>query len=284
MPVRRSSASRPECSPSLADDDEEFASVVRPASGRSRAPGARRADVRPRRRARELGMRPDFEIAGAPLRSIARIVDGQRVTFVANPAADEVRARSRVPAEVGALSALGSRSQLGRRPLARDRADRPTAASFDVTLPAFGSVFVVPATEPAPGGRIPSLVAAAAAWSLRSARTREGRAVPRPAPVDRPRRRGARLLGHGDLSNTVRLPDRRRRRSRHRLDSATVRDIARVSFNGVDCGMAWTAPFRVDVTAAVRAGLNTLEVQVATPWRNRLIAEAAAPTGRSSRR
>jgi hypothetical protein len=43
--------------------------------------------------------------------------------------------------------------------------------------------------------------------------------------------------------------------------------------------VAWTAPFRVDVAAAVRAGVNVLEVEVATPWRNRLIAEAGAPNG-----
>ena len=33
------------------------------------------------------------------------------------------------------------------------------------------------------------------------------------------------------------------------------------------------------MTRAAAAGANTLEVEVATPWRNRLIAEAAAPTG-----
>ena len=54
---------------------------------------------------RELGVRSEFEISGAPLRSIARIVDGRRVTFLANPAGEEVRARITVPAEVGALSA-----------------------------------------------------------------------------------------------------------------------------------------------------------------------------------
>ncbi len=63
------------------------------------------------------------------------------------------------------------------------------------------------------------------------------------------------------------------------IDLGEVRDIAQVTVNGVDCGVAWTAPFRVDVTSAVRPGSNELEVDVANPWRNRLIAEAGSPTG-----
>ena len=57
-----------------------------------------------------------------------------------------------------------------------------------------------------------------------------------------------------------------------------VGDIARVRVNGTDCGIAWTAPSEVDVTAAVREGRNVLDVEVTTPWRNRLIGEASAPT------
>ncbi len=49
--------------------------------------------------------------------------------------------------------------------------------------------------------------------------------------------------------------------------------------NGHDCGVVWTPPFVADVAAAVRPGLNRLVLEVATPWRNRLIAEAAAPSG-----
>jgi hypothetical protein len=49
--------------------------------------------------------------------------------------------------------------------------------------------------------------------------------------------------------------------------------------NGRDCGIAWTTPYRVDVTAAWRDGANDVEVDVAVPWRNRLIAEAERSTG-----
>jgi hypothetical protein len=43
--------------------------------------------------------------------------------------------------------------------------------------------------------------------------------------------------------------------------------------------VVWTAPWRIDVAAAVRPGRNTVQVEVANAWMNRLIAEAAAPTG-----
>ena len=63
------------------------------------------------------------------------------------------------------------------------------------------------------------------------------------------------------------------------LELGDVRDIARVVVNGADCGIAWTPPFRAEVTAALREGENLVEVHVTNPWRNRLIAEAAEPTG-----
>ncbi|KEP75062.1 hypothetical protein HR12_39040 [Microbacterium sp. SUBG005] len=49
--------------------------------------------------------------------------------------------------------------------------------------------------------------------------------------------------------------------------------------NETDCGIAWTAPYRVAIGAAWQEGANRIRIEVATPWRNRLIAEAAEPTG-----
>jgi hypothetical protein len=63
------------------------------------------------------------------------------------------------------------------------------------------------------------------------------------------------------------------------LDLGDVGDLARVRVNGTDLGVVWTAPWRIDVTGALRPGRNTVEVEVANAWMNRLIAEAAAPTG-----
>ncbi len=56
-----------------------------------------------------------------------------------------------------------------------------------------------------------------------------------------------------------------------------VRVMARVKLNGRDCGIAWKPPFRVEITEALRSGANTLEIQVANLWPNRMIGDAALP-------
>ena len=63
------------------------------------------------------------------------------------------------------------------------------------------------------------------------------------------------------------------------LDLGDVGDLARVRVNDTDCGVTWTAPWRVDVTGALRPGRNRIEIDVANAWMNRLIAEASRPTG-----
>ena len=52
---------------------------------------------------------------------------------------------------------------------------------------------------------------------------------------------------------------------------------ARVLVNGVDCGVAWCAPFEVDVTKAAKKGVNSLEIRYSNNWHNRLVADAALP-------
>jgi hypothetical protein len=49
--------------------------------------------------------------------------------------------------------------------------------------------------------------------------------------------------------------------------------LAEVRVNSVDCGVAWTAPWRVDVTHALRAGENQLAIVTPSTWKNRLAAE-----------
>jgi hypothetical protein len=61
------------------------------------------------------------------------------------------------------------------------------------------------------------------------------------------------------------------------LGLGEVREIASVRLNGVDLGVVWTRPARVDLTRAARAGENDLEVTVVNLWPNRLIADESLP-------
>jgi hypothetical protein len=57
------------------------------------------------------------------------------------------------------------------------------------------------------------------------------------------------------------------------LDLGDVKNIAEVSVNGKPLGILWKTPFRVDVTSALKAGANALEIKVTNLWVNRLIGD-----------
>ena len=57
------------------------------------------------------------------------------------------------------------------------------------------------------------------------------------------------------------------------LDLGDVKNIAEVSVNGKALGVYWRAPFRVDVSGALKAGANTVEVKVTNLWVNRLVGD-----------
>jgi len=57
------------------------------------------------------------------------------------------------------------------------------------------------------------------------------------------------------------------------LDLGKVRDIAEVEINGKPAGLVWAPPYRLDVTAALRPGVNCLEIKVTNEWTNRQIGD-----------
>jgi hypothetical protein len=57
------------------------------------------------------------------------------------------------------------------------------------------------------------------------------------------------------------------------LTLGDVENIARVEVNGKPVGIAWKAPFKVDLTHAVKPGNNHLSIAVTNLWVNRLIGD-----------
>ncbi|MBQ4445707.1 MAG: DNA-binding protein [Prevotella sp.] len=55
------------------------------------------------------------------------------------------------------------------------------------------------------------------------------------------------------------------------LDLGEVKDIATVEVNGINCGTSWMAPYRVDISKAVKKGKNTLKITVVNTWANALL-------------
>ncbi|MFC5411129.1 glycosyl hydrolase [Larkinella bovis] len=58
------------------------------------------------------------------------------------------------------------------------------------------------------------------------------------------------------------------------LDLGRISEIADVWLNGQHLGIAWTEPYRFDITNWVKTGENTLKIEVANTWSNRLTGDA----------
>ena len=268
---------RPDRSPSLADDEVEFARLCDRVWTLPRARGR----VLPTRdlgtALTELGVHPAIGLEDAEVRRIARIVGGRRIMFVANP---DDRERTFVATSQVGLSAWDPVTvQTGHlEPLVPSGGGE---RRYAVRLPAFGSLFLV--EDHGAGPRRVDLVDVPVRgdWTLELPDTAPLTLGPEPRLWTDADSVAAGFSGTATYRVTTKLhlpADA----TRVLLDLGDTFDLARVRVNGVDCGVAWTPPFRVDVSGAIRTGTNEIEVHVTNPWRNRLIAESAAPSGEIS--
>lgn len=252
---------RPLSSPSLADDPGEVDAVCDRLWGRGRVlDGDLHAAIA------RLGLRQRLRVTGPPVRRISRLIEGDLVTFLANPTDAEVSV---------VIHAGDARRWQGWDPV-RVRAV-PLAkveGGFRVELPAFGSVFVLPGAA-APEPALPGEIALTGPWSAAVGAEGFSRS---PDPVLWTEAGVSGFSGTGVYRHSFVIAEDLSD-AEVALELGAVRDIARVFVNGQDCGVVWTAPFACDVSSAVRTGANEVEVHVATPWRNRLIAEAASASG-----
>jgi len=61
------------------------------------------------------------------------------------------------------------------------------------------------------------------------------------------------------------------------LELGRVRNVAEVTLNGRRLGICWTSPWRLEATGLLRPGANTLVVEVANLWANRMIGDGKLP-------
>jgi hypothetical protein len=61
------------------------------------------------------------------------------------------------------------------------------------------------------------------------------------------------------------------------LDLGKVQVIAELKVNGKDMGILWKAPYRAEITDALKTGENTIEIKVTNLWVNRIIGDEQLP-------
>jgi hypothetical protein len=83
--------------------------------------------------------------------------------------------------------------------------------------------------------------------------------------------------GKTTYANTFELKPASSKRYWLQLNEVKDVGIAAVTLNDKDVGITWTKPFRVEITDALKAGRNKLQITVVNSWQNRLIGDRGKP-------
>lgn len=279
----------PESSPALTDGDADFAALV--AKLWSGSPVTRfgagqviaSADIDAA--LAKAGVSPDFQMSGASADAevlfVHRTLSDGDLWFLNNrKAVDErVEARFRITGKQPELwHADSGRSE----PVSYRIEDGETIVPL--TLGAEGSVFVV-FRKPAKSNAlmIKKVVPTAVAkldrpWQVAFQAGRgapAGITLPKLASLSDQADPGVRYFsGMATYTSSFVLPKSVKSGAPLWLNLGEVGEIAEVSVNGKHVGYAWHKPYRVDLSGAVRNGVNSVEVKVANLWVNRLIGDA----------
>jgi hypothetical protein len=79
--------------------------------------------------------------------------------------------------------------------------------------------------------------------------------------------------GTATYDNTFSLPTVDKS-GKYMIDLGDVKNIAEVIVNGKNVGTAWKKPFKLDISEALKAGENSIQIKVTNLWVNRLIGDA----------
>jgi hypothetical protein len=84
--------------------------------------------------------------------------------------------------------------------------------------------------------------------------------------------------GNARYIKNITVPNKLMRgKKKLKLDLGKVEIMAEVKVNGKPLGTLWKAPYLIDITDAVKAGKNTIEITVVNLWVNRLIGDEELP-------
>jgi hypothetical protein len=61
------------------------------------------------------------------------------------------------------------------------------------------------------------------------------------------------------------------------LNLNAVSNMAEVTVNGINCGIVWTPPYKIDISKAVHTGTNNIIIAVTNTWANRIIGDQRLP-------
>lgn len=255
---------KPLATPSLSDDPAEFQRLA------DQVFAGASADLP----AALAGLGPDFDDGGAGLRFVHRQLPDGDLYFVSNPSdeAKTLEAGFRTSgreaeiwrADTGAITPAGYRSASGR-------------TTVPLTLGAHDAVFLV-FRKAGPAERVvPAKVRTVAAtidggWTLSFPQGPTLKDV-KPGSWTESADPAVRYFsGTATYAASFKAP-KAGKGARVVLDLGAVKNLASVSVNGKDLGVLWKAPFELDVTDALKAGDNRLEVKVVNLWPNRLIGD-----------
>ena len=241
----------------------------------------------PSRLLAEMGVPPDFK-ASATIRYIHKRIGEAEVYFVANPEPREVEA-------LCTFRVSGRQPELwwpdtGRIGLATAYDMKDGCTSLPLRFDPSGSMFVVFRNEvsaPKPEAaaknwqEFKTVQEIVGPWEVRFDPKWGGPAEPvtfaRLEDWSQHKDTGIRYYSgtavyRARFQSTIQTP-----KSEISLDLGKVAIMAEVRLNGRNLGIVWKPPFRVDVTDALQAGENILELRVVNLWINRQIGDEQLP-------
>jgi hypothetical protein len=296
---------KPTRAPGMKDQQTETAKVGRLADelwGPGKLPDKGRFILSSDRSAalREIGVAGDFEIVGrseadlGPLDFIHRKTTEEEFYFIRNKTteAQTLSCRFRVAAATNGLAPEFWWPDSGLRSACRDwKSIASGQTELAVTVGPAGSVFVVfrkadAVLDPLPchtfvAAETPAPLTLDGPWQVEFP---EGWGAPRETSFDKLQswtesdNEGIRFFsGIATYRKTIAVSESLAKRDLLFLELGDLAEIAEVTLNGKRLGLAWLPPYRIEISGAVRAGANQLEVRVANLWANRLNGDSLLP-------